>query len=476
MGHLPAVLVLMLALAATFYSMWRERELGRTGASQWILMTGGCAVAWLLYLHFVRQSELRLDAEMTKEKILHNEMQITALNRDLEKKIAARTVELREANDNLIRFKAIIDATSDLVVMASLDGRTLYLNEAGKQMMEFPDDLDPATLQMSRFYPDDVNRFFAEVAIPAAMRDGFWSGETRLLTWTGLTIPVSFVGSVIKSENGTPLYLGCIARDISERKHTERELEMALAEEKELNRLKSNFISMVTHEIRTPLALILGSSEILSRYLDRLAAEKRGEHLRTIESAVLRMSALMEDVLLFSRAQAGRMEFNPTSMDLEIFCKQMLEEIGATTSRRCPIQWSGEGVAEPARGDENLLRHVFANLLGNATKYSAPGSSVQFSVKRMAGDAVFTVRDQGVGIPATDKKRLFTPFHRGKNVAALQGTGLGLSIVKHCVERHGGTIEIESEENRGTTVTVRLPLFSPAHTEFLNRLAQERKG
>jgi len=99
---------------------------------------------------------------------------------------------------------------------------------------------------------------------------------------------------------------------------------------------------------------------------------------------------------------------------------------------------------------------------------------VKFSVARDGGDAIFIVQDRGAGIPEEDRKRLFTPFYRGKNVATIQGTGLGLVIVKHCVERHGGKIEIASAENMGTTVSVRLPLFSPAHTEFINRLSQNK--
>ena len=246
------------------------------------------------------------------------------------------------------------------------------------------------------------------------------------------------------------------------------QLHAALAEEKELNRLKSNFISMVTHEIRTPLALILGSSEILSRYLDRLPAEKRAEHLKTIDASVQRMSGLLEDVLLFSKAEAGRMEFTPQAMDLQVFSTQLVDELHSATNRRCPIELTCLA-SDPARADEKLLRHILTNLVTNAVKYSPAGVPVQFHVCRDGGDAVFQIRDRGMGIPEEDRKRLFTPFYRGKNVATIPGTGLGLVIVKHCVERHGGTIEMGGEVGGGTIVTVRLPLFSPAHTEFIKR-------
>ena len=251
-------------------------------------------------------------------------------------------------------------------------------------------------------------------------------------------------------------------------------LHRSLAEEKELNRLKGNFISMVTHEIRTPLALILGSSEILSRYLDRLPPEKRAGHLTTIAAAVQRMSELLEDVLLFSKAEAGRMEFNPVAMDLKNFCTQLVDEIASATNQRCPIELNVAAITESARGDESLLRHVLSNLLTNAVKYSPPATPVTFSVAREVGDAVFIVQDRGLGIPADDRQRLFTPFYRCKNVVTIPGTGLGLVIVKHCVEQHGGTLEIESAEGHGTTVRVRLPLFSPAHTDFLKRLSQNK--
>ena len=168
------------------------------------------------------------------------------------------------------------------------------------------------------------------------------------------------------------------------------------------------------------------------------------------------------------------MDFNPVAMDLQVFCAQLVDEIRSATSRRCPIELTLAEISEPARGDENLLRHIFANLLANAAKYSPPGTPVKFSVTRDGGDAVFIVEDHGMGIPADDRKRLFTPFYRGKNVATIQGTGLGLVIVKHCIERNGGGIEIESVENAGTTVRVRLPLFSPAHTDFLKRLSPDK--
>lgn len=249
------------------------------------------------------------------------------------------------------------------------------------------------------------------------------------------------------------------------------QLNVALAEEKELSQLKSNFIAMVSHEIRTPLALILSSAEILSRYFDRLAPEKRQQHLEQVNDAVLRMSSLMEDVLLYSRAEAGRIEFSPKPLDLAALIRQLVDEILSATRPLHPIEVQIDGDLSSARGDAALLRHVLANLLNNAMKYSTAGDSVNLRVSRDGGTAVFEIMDTGIGIPEADRARLFEAFHRGANAKHISGTGLGLVIVRRCVERHGGELQIQSRVGTGTTVTVKLPMFSPAHTDFIKKFS-----
>ncbi len=440
-----------------------------TSPAPWIVGGAGLLLSVVLSWLVGAQARLRFAAEQAREKLLAHEAAITALNRDLESKVSERTSELSRAISEIQRFRAVLESTSDLAAMADLNGRVLYVNPAGRRLMEFPDGVQPAELEMAGFYPEDVNRFFAEVALPQAMRDGIWSGETRILTWNKREIPVSFVGVVIKDADGKPLHLGCIARDIREQKRIADELQSALITERELSQLKSNFISMVSHEIRTPLALILSSSEILSRYLDRLPAEKRQQHLEQINDAVQRMSSLMEDVLLFSRAEAGRIEFNPQPLDLAALTRQLVDELLSATRHRCPITVELAGDLAAARGDEALLRHVIGNLLNNAVKYSAAGTPVTLRLKRDAGAAVFEIRDTGIGIPEADRAKLFEAFHRGANAKHIPGTGLGLVIVRRCVERHGGEFDLQSREGAGTTATVRLPMFSPAHTEFVKK-------
>jgi signal transduction histidine kinase len=258
--------------------------------------------------------------------------------------------------------------------------------------------------------------------------------------------------------------------EVEERKRAQAEVSRALTAEKELSQLKNRFVSMVSHEFRTPLGVILASADLLSDYLETLTPEERSEQLTDIKQSTRHMAALMEDVLLLGRVESGRMGYHPQDFDLADFCRRLTDEILSATSRRCPIELSEQGIDLTARGDETLLRHVFHNLLANGVKYSAPGQPVRFSVKRAGDDAVFTVCDQGIGISVEDQKHVFEAFYRGKNVGDRPGSGLGLVVVKRCVELHGGVIDLHSRPGEGTTITVRVPLYRAAgHTDLVHR-------
>jgi signal transduction histidine kinase len=249
--------------------------------------------------------------------------------------------------------------------------------------------------------------------------------------------------------------------EITERQRAQGELRHALAAERELGELKSRFVSMVSHEFRTPLGIIMSSTEILQSYLDRLSPVKRQEHLNDIFQSTRRMSDLMEEVLLLGRVEAGRVAFKPEALDLAGLCRRLIDELTSATPRGVAMVFEPKGLTDDARGDETLLRHILTNLLSNAVKYSANGQPVRFSVERQGTEAVFVIADRGIGIPEPDSKQLYHAFHRGRNVGERPGTGLGLVIVKRCVELHRGTIAFESREGEGTTFTVRLPLFEP---------------
>jgi PAS domain S-box-containing protein len=251
------------------------------------------------------------------------------------------------------------------------------------------------------------------------------------------------------------------ALDITERKQAEQELLRALTREKELSDLKSNFVSLVSHEFRTPLGVISTSSEILRRYLTELPEAARHEHLDSIARNTRRMSDLMEEVLVLGHLDAGKMAFEPAALDLAAFCRRLVDEVLSATNRVCPISLTLGPLPPEAAADARLLRHILTNLLANAVKYSEPDVPVDFTVARDGTETIFTIRDCGIGIPDADQKRLFNAFQRGGNVGARHGTGLGLVIVKRCVELHGGRIQLTSKTGEGTVVTVRVPVFPP---------------
>jgi signal transduction histidine kinase len=216
---------------------------------------------------------------------------------------------------------------------------------------------------------------------------------------------------------------------------------------------------MVSHEFRTPLGIILSSAQILSDYLERLPAAERREHLEAIVTSAKHMASLMEEVLVLSRVESGKLACDPAPLDLRAFCERLVEEVRSATGGLCPIGLTVGADCTAARADERLLRHVFTNLLSNAVKFSAPGAPVDFRVVREGDQAVGCVQDRGIGIPEADLPRLFSAFHRGRNAGQVSGSGLGLVIVKRCVELHGGSLRVDSRVGQGTSMTVRVPVF-----------------
>jgi len=245
-----------------------------------------------------------------------------------------------------------------------------------------------------------------------------------------------------------------------ELENAQEEIARALEAERELSDMKTRFVSIVSHEFRTPLGIIMSAVELLRNYADRLPPQKQQELHSDIFSATRHMAGLMEQVLVLGRTESGRLAYSPAPLDLAVLCGKLADESQSATNQRCPIQVKLTGATDGASGDEALVRHILSNLLSNAVKYSPASASVNLEIARDGREAVFIVRDQGIGIPPDDLPHIFEAFHRAGNVGETPGTGLGMLIVKRCVELHGGTITVDSQAGRGTTVTVRLPLFN----------------
>jgi len=263
---------------------------------------------------------------------------------------------------------------------------------------------------------------------------------------------------------GAGLIIARIQRDAvalrrtSEQLHTANEaLRAEVGREAELARLKSRFVSMTSHEFRTPLSVILSSAELLEAYGHRWGLERRHKHLHRISQSGRAMSAMIDRVLVIGRADAELLEVQPEELVPVALALQVVEELRAGPGLGRRIELVEQGGAARRCLDPRLLRHVLENLLTNALKYSPDHAPVRLRVFDDAGGVRFEVVDEGIGIPVEDRELLFEPFHRFGNVADIPGTGLGLAIVRRAVDAHGGTIEVESVPGRGTTFRVRVP-------------------
>ena len=239
-------------------------------------------------------------------------------------------------------------------------------------------------------------------------------------------------------------------------KATKDELNRSLCQERELNQLKSRFVSTVSHEFRNPLNSISGMTQILQTYGDNLSPEKKADVLKQLQRNVTKMTNLLNDVLVISRSDLGKQEFQPSLVDLEAFCRGIIGEIQTVFNRHQPINFSYQA-EQKYNLDRKLLHHILINLLSNACKYSPSNSTVDFQVVEQDSQLVFTVADRGIGIPSADLPQLFDSFYRASNSEGFQGTGLGLAIAKQYTELHYGRITVESELEVGTTFTVIIP-------------------
>ncbi len=297
--------------------------------------------------------------------------------------------------------------------------------------------------------------------------------EVVCTTKTGAEIWVEFSCAAIQTELKGLYDFVYIGRDVTARKQQEIEIRRSLAKEQELREVKSRFFSMLAHEFGNPLNTILFSTQILKEYGDEITVQEKEEYLEHVKSASKHMAQLLDDVRLLSSAEAGKLQFNPAPIDLQKFCKDLVESIKISLGKNHAICFTYKRVVSRGRllenyyddaqnlpaMDKKLLRHILTNLLSNGIKYSPLDSNVYFELHCYNEEVIFKIRDEGIGIPIEDQEQLFESYYRAQNVGKIPGTGLGLSIVKQCVDLHGGQIEFSSETGLGTTFIVTIPFY-----------------
>jgi PAS domain S-box-containing protein len=308
-------------------------------------------------------------------------------------------------------------------------------------------------------HPDDLTKTLTAIQSALSNQEPY-NCEFRILRPDGTVRYIRGLGEVFWQADGKPRRMVGINMDITTRKELEQQLYTALVQERELNELKSRFVSMASHEFRTPLAAILAMTETLSIYRDRLTAAQVDERLGKIRYQVDHLKAIVDDVLQLERIQTGRLKMNPALHDFDELCRNIVAEFESQPVYQGRLQYSfaGDKTGLIAFFDQQLLRQVINNLVHNGLKYSAADQPVYLHLQTTETNLTLTVQDRGIGVPAKDLGHLFEPFHRGANVGVIPGTGLGLSIAQKAVELHQGTLMATSELDEGTTFYLTLPL------------------
>ncbi len=292
---------------------------------------------------------------------------------------------------------------------------------------------------------------------PATGRFAYFHGAA-LAGMNQLDAAVAAYQAAIKQEPDfadTYLALGQVQRNSG---RAEEALKNALEKEKELGELKSRFVSIASHEFRTPLATILATAETLSAYRSKLGENQIQEKLNKISDQVIYLKSIIEDTLQVARLRDPKSKFEPESLDLDAVCQSAIDEFESRPEVTQQFVYSYDTKLHQAQLDRKLIRQIINNLLSNAAKYSAPDTTIRVTLERIDESLMLKVQDEGIGIPEADLKHLFEPFHRAANVGLIPGTGLGLVITKESVELHGGLITVESKVGVGTTFTIMIPL------------------
>lgn len=240
-------------------------------------------------------------------------------------------------------------------------------------------------------------------------------------------------------------------------KNAEIEIQKAYEQEKELNELKSRFVSMASHEFKTPLANILTSATLINKYQKESQEENRTKHVKKIKKSVSTLNAILNDFLSLDRVESGMINFNEKNFDLVELCKEIIDQIDLLLKegQRIDLVCSSESL--PVVLDKNAMKHIIGNLLSNSLKYSGENSLIRLRVSTENNEVLIEVEDNGIGIPEEEQKNMFSKFFRAKNSLNFQGTGLGLHIIKYYVELMHGSISFISKEGEGSTFYIKLP-------------------
>jgi PAS domain S-box-containing protein len=391
-----------------------------------------------------------IDRDITDKAEIENELK--KYRENLEILVEEKTEQLTKQN---IFFRTLIDTIPNPIYVKDTNLRFTEVNKAFEEYFGIKREdvlgkknFDIVRIEASKFANNYDEQLLTEYNSVVYQSSSNVKGKG--------TIPVLVYKSSFGLPGKKPEGISAMMIDISEQKEMEKSTLEALKKEKLLNELKTNFISTVSHEFRTPLTTILSSADLLANYHKKWEEAKIMGHYNKIQNAVQYMISMLDEVLILSRSDRGKIDFNTSIINLRDFSAEIIEQVKIQASPLHNIIYDYRLPFEDIIADPKLLNHVLSNLLTNSIKFSPSGGDIVLLIEDENEFIKFTVQDNGIGIPSDDIHNLFEPFFRAQNTTGIKGTGLGLSIVKSYVELHKGEISLESELGRGTKFFVRI--------------------
>ncbi|MBD2111887.1 MULTISPECIES: ATP-binding protein [Cyanophyceae] len=426
------------------------------------LMTSeGSAIGTLCVLD---QEPRRLSAEQTESlKIISRQVARQIEQRRDLASLAQISLDVHQIGEKLRlsqeRFELATLGSSGGIWDWDMKTKEVFFSPRWKNILGYADHEIPNRLEewFERLHPEDVQR--AQNALTAYLKREIstYDLEYRLQHKDGTYRWILSRSVALWDDQGKPYRMAGSHIDITDRKQAEQIVEKALQKERELSELKTRFISMASHEFRTPLTSIVLYAELLKNYSHTWDRKEKDDAFQRIQDAVQTMTELMDGVLAIGQVEEAKQTFKPTLLDFSELIQDVVEQIKLISQTRCNISFDASPEKINVVLDEMIVRQILTNLVFNAVKYSHEGGDVRVSCRHQEDYLILQIQDQGIGISKENQENIFEPFYRAKNVDYIAGTGLGLAIVKQGVQAHQGTISVESEVGKGTTFTITLP-------------------
>lgn len=437
-------------LRTDFHQSPRKRSMGTGMNLQGQRKDGTLFFAEISLNHFNANNEVYVAALVTDISVrVEQEKQIRELNADLEEKVNQRTNEVRESQE---LYSAIARNFPNGTINV-FDRNLNYIFVEGKELFQHGITSEKliGTSYLMRISDELRPR------IKTALTEVF-EGESHDFEIEYKQQYYRITAVPLSRKNDQIDRILVVEQNITAQKIASRQLEEALQKEKSLNEMKSRFVSMASHEFRTPLSTILSSVSLIEKYVENQTYENTPKHIKRIKNSVKGLTDILNDFLSVDKLENLKAEIKSQPIDYTLFAQEMMEDMQAMCKEGQTIEHQVHSNDPTIHSDPQILRNILYNLISNAIKYSREGQKIIYNTEITGSELKITIRDFGIGIPKAEQPMLFSRFFRAHNATNIKGTGLGLNIVKSYVDILGGTISFISLENEGTTFTVLIPL------------------